>query len=40
MLAANDLRIAAHTNPVDAAVAAADQDFRQAGKLVQVLTWH
>jgi tRNA(fMet)-specific endonuclease VapC len=39
MLAANDLLIAAHANAVDAAVVTADADFKQAGKLVQVLTW-
>jgi tRNA(fMet)-specific endonuclease VapC len=39
MLAANDLLIAAHANAVDAAVVTSDHDFKQAGKLVQVLTW-
>jgi tRNA(fMet)-specific endonuclease VapC len=39
MLAANDLLIAAHANAVDAAVVTSDYDFKQAGKLVQVLTW-
>jgi tRNA(fMet)-specific endonuclease VapC len=39
MLAANDLLIAAHANAVDAAVVTSDRDFKQAGKLVQVLTW-
>jgi len=39
MLAANDLLIAAHANAVDAALVTSDHDFKQAGKLVQVLTW-
>ena len=37
--AANDLLIAAHANAVDAAVVTSDHDFKQAGKLVQVLSW-
>jgi tRNA(fMet)-specific endonuclease VapC len=39
MLAANDLLIAAHANAVNAAVVTADADFKQGGKLVQVVTW-
>ena len=39
MLGANDLLIAAQANAADATVVTAAADFKQAGKLVQVLTW-
>jgi tRNA(fMet)-specific endonuclease VapC len=39
MLGANDLLIAAHANAADATVVTTDADFKQASKLVQVLTW-